>query len=80
MLHRPFIRLNPPPSLNDVTSKTNRPLLTEQREVGNRARILRIATYQCAMQWLARPTFKEEIMRMGRYREATKDELGRLDQ
>ena len=53
---------------------------TDQQEVGNRARILRFATYLYAMQWIARPAPKEESTRTDRRREETQEELGRIDQ
>ena len=58
----------------------NRPPQTERHEVGNRARILRIATFNYLATWMAQPISKEESLRANRYRESTPYEVDRLEQ
>ena len=51
---------------NDFATAEDRPILTEQHVVGNRAMIPRTSLYQYMMTWLERPAFKEDTIRTNR--------------
>ena len=52
---------------------------TERQEVGNRAAILRIATFNYVAPGMSQPIFKEESIREDTYHAATPDEVDRLE-
>ena len=66
------------PTLEERQNR-HRPSQTERQEVGNRARILHIATFNYRDTWISEPIFKDESLRASRYHEATPGELGRLE-
>ena len=59
---------------------TNRQMTTEQQEIGKSARTLLIEAHQYMTQWLDRPTFTEESMRVNKFREETRADMGRIEQ
>ena len=67
---------------NGATNKINRQVNTEQKEICNIARILRISTRRYLAQWLAQahPEFREESMRTHKYHGGAQDDVGRLGQ
>ena len=58
----------------------NPQLRAERKEIGNRARILRMATYNYLAQWHERAIFKEESTRARRFRESSQDDVDRMGQ
>ena len=58
----------------------NRRPQTEQKEVGDRSMILRIATANYIAIWLTQPLFKEASVRANNFHEATPGEVDRMEQ
>ena len=61
-------------------SKRDHPLLTERREVADRARMRRVAMFNYIMNWLECPIFEGESTRVNQFHESTPDEVDRMEQ